>query len=161
MPSTAIGPRRLVRSALALLLGTLARRGLALRPLGRALFRAAALGGRLLGGLLSHLLRRSELHERFARDRVGDTEVAAEIIEEPAHLVQHRGHLRTRVDDALEVPPFANHAERLVTGPHQASADEALERGPHVAMRLDERFRVARFHPETNHVECRHWSLLE
>src|SRR5438874_374291 len=148
MPNTAIGPRRL-RTALALALpgGALARRGLAFCALGCALFRAAPLGGallgRLLGGLLGHLLRRSELHERFARDRVGDTEVASEIFEEPAHLVQHRDHLRTGVHDALEIPPFADQAERLVTGPHQASADEALERGPHVAMGLDERFRVA------------------
>src|SRR5258706_3751433 len=155
MPSTPIDPVVCQPpSAMAFVGGACARRGLALRPLDDTFFRASRLA------LLGRLPGRPELHDRFARDRVGDTEVAAEVFEHAAELVQHRDHLRTAVDDALEIPPFANHAERLVTGPHQASADETLERGPHVAMRLDERLRVARLHPEANHVECRHWSLL-
>src|SRR5438552_15897357 len=93
-------------SALALLRRALAGRGLGLCPLGRALFRAAPLGGALLGRLLGGLLGRHELGDRLARNRVGYTEVAAEVFEEAAHLVQRRGHLLTAVDDDLQTPPL-------------------------------------------------------
>src|SRR5262245_40296475 len=70
-------------------------------------------------------------------------------------LVQDRDHLGTRGRETLEIPPLADHAERLLAGLDEVTVEKTLERWPRLAMCVDERLFVPGFHSKAHDIECR------
>jgi len=105
--------------------------------------------GRFLGArFFRRWLGGRKFDDYLAGYRVGEPELLALVFEMLAERVENVDHEGPRVDDLLEVRPFADEAE---------SAAEALEAGIfHPAVLRNELLLMTRLDAEPHDIECRH-----
>ena len=79
---------------------------------------------------------RRQFGDGLARDRIGDAEAAAEILEVAADLVEKADHLRPGRDDVVKALPLADEA----VGPLAGLDQRRVEGAGHVALRATPRW---------------------
>src|SRR5262245_16962316 len=96
------------------------------------------------------------LDDGLARDRIGEAEAPAQVLEHAPHAVEIRDHRRPGIDDALHAIPLADDAVRALAGLHQGEAAHAREIALHVAVLRQECLLLAGLDAKADDVECGH-----
>src|SRR6185503_20290113 len=113
-------------------------------------------GAFLLRSLTRGTLR-VELHDDVARHGVGDSEPAAQVLEQIAHRIEHRDHLGPGRGNRVETSPLRDDAERAVAGLDEPAAEKSLEARTGTAMPVDEFLLAPGLHTKPDHVHRCHW----
>src|SRR5207249_2337714 len=93
-----------------------------------------------------------------SRDRIGDAETTAQILQRVAERVERCNHVWPRLGERVHVAPFGDDAIAAVAGLDHVDALQAGPIGLYLFVRIEKLLVASGLHPKAHRIERRHTS---